>query len=166
MEGKCIGFFGPTGSGKTTELNRIAKELITKNETVSYVFQDNQLIENLSVLKNVILPLENKGLNEDTELTALKWIENFKLHGKEEQLCGTLSGGEKQRVGVARAFAYNGNTFLLDEPFSAQDDENKMIIMQYIKSAVSGGKTVYLVSHNKEDLEQLCNEIIYFPQKA
>ncbi len=160
MQGKCIGFFGPTGSGKTTELNRIAKE----QKQVSYYFQDNRLIENQTVLKNVVLPLENILAGNKAVEVAEEWIRLLDLQEKRDVLCGKLSGGEKQRVGIARAFAYDANIFLLDEPCSAQDTKHKEIISQLITQLKQKGKLIYLVSHEKDFLENLCDEIRDFPK--
>lgn len=160
MQGKCIGFFGPTGSGKTTQLNKIARE----HGCVSYCFQDNCLIENQSVLKNVVLPLENIFARDEAVQVAEKWIRLLDLQDKRDVLCGKLSGGEKQRVGIARAFAYDAEIFLLDEPCSAQDKEHKEIIFQLIIQLKEQGKLIYLVSHEKTFLEGLCDQIQEFPQ--
>lgn len=165
MENRCIGFFGPTGSGKTTTINKIAKENC-ENCKVSYVFQDNQLIEKLSVLKNVILPLENSYSKTEAELIALNWLKKMDLEDKQNVLCEKLSGGEKQRVGLARAFAYDGTLFLFDEPFAAQDENHKNLIMNNIKLLKNNGKLIYIVSHHKEDLEYLCDEIKVFPENS
>lgn len=162
MKGKCTGFFGPTGSGKTTELNRIANEK-SNNSTVSYVFQNNELLEKFSVLKNIIIPIEKKFPESQAAEIAQKWIKNLDLEDKTNELCSRLSGGEKQRVNLARAFAYDGNIFLLDEPFAAQDSKHVELIKKYINEKLEEGKNIYLVTHNLEDLKQLCQEIKYFP---
>lgn len=161
MKNKCIGFFGPTGSGKTTELNRIAKEA-AENFSISYCFQDNRLLENLSVLKNVILPLENKYSKAEAEKIARQWINKLDLQNKTDSLASKLSGGEKQRVALARAFSYDGDLFLLDEPFSAQDSFHKDIIFNFIKDLKKQNKKIYLVSHDEKILEDLCDEVRQF----
>lgn len=161
MEGKCIGFYGPTGSGKTTELNRIAKKGM-EGCKISYCFQDNQLLEDLTVLKNIILPLENEMSEATAVETGKNWIKRLDLEVKTDSKCCKLSGGEKQRVSLARAFAFNGDILLLDEPFSAQDELHKKIIKDLIVEQKNAGKTIYLVSHSKEDLMEICSEIKTF----
>ena len=117
-EGECKGISAPTGSGKTTLFNYIAGLLSQKEFTITgelvkapdlkiaYVFQEPRLIPGLTALKNVMLPLENIMETERAISAARVWLGRFKLSNKAEELPDNLSGGEQQRVNLARAFAY------------------------------------------------------------
>lgn len=161
MIGKVTGFFGPTGSGKTTRLNQIAEEYSDKYK-ISYAFQDNRLLPDLSVIRNISLPLENFGVKKNAEEIAEKWIKAFDLSLQKNRKTKVLSGGEAQRVNLARAFAWNGDIFLLDEPFSSQDEKHKDIIKKLIKELIAQKKTLIVVSHNKQDLIDLNCNIVEF----
>lgn len=152
---ECIGLFAPTGKGKTTLLNEIAQLYYDKLK-ISYVFQDNCLLLNKTVEKNINLVLDKK--NDDV---INKLLNDFDLVSKKYYPCKFLSGGEMQRVNLARAFAYDGDVFLLDEPFSSQDEKHKENIILLIKNELlKKEKTVILVSHNKKDLEKIGSTII------
>lgn len=172
-EGEVVGIFAPTGSGKSTLLNFIADVLqdtkfkydgkITKKENlkISYVFQEPRLIESVSVLKNVMLPLENQNDFTAAQNIAQNWIEKLNLVSKKDTKANQLSGGEKQRTSLARAFAFDSQLLLLDEPFSAQDEANKNQIIELIYNLVQTQKKgALLISHNKEDLQKLCTKIV------
>ncbi len=160
MIGKVTGFFGPTGSGKTTRLNQIAEEYSDKYK-ISYAFQDNRLLPDLSVIRNISLPLENFVVKKNAEEIAEKWIKAFDLSLQKNRKTKVLSGGEAQRVNLARAFAWNGD-ILLDEPFSSQDEKHKDIIKNLIKELIAQKKTLIVVSHNKQDLIDLNCNIVEF----
>lgn len=161
MIGEITGFFGPTGSGKTTRLNQIAAEFSEKYR-ISYVFQDSRLLPELSAKKNIFLPLENALDKKMAEEIAEHWIKIFDLELQKNQKAKALSGGEAQRLNLARAFAWNGDVFLFDEPFSSQDENHKKIIMENIRELSLQKKTIVLVSHNRQDLVDLNCKIVEF----
>ena len=159
--GECRVISAPTGTGKTTLFNCIADLLPqqTFNVTgqilkapgikIAYVFQEPRLIPGLSALKNVMLPLENIMDSQRAQSSARVWLERFKLSGKIHELPANLSGGEQQRVNLARAFAYNPNLLLLDEPFSSQDEQNAQNIYSLLKEMLFIPNTAALViTHN------------------
>lgn len=176
--GEIIGICAPTGNGKSTLFNCIAGILdkdsfftdgtIQKNENavLSYAFQEPRLIPSVSVLKNVMLPLENLLEKSEAEDTAALWLQKFKLEHKKESRSGLLSGGEGQRAGLARAFAYlqaamEPQILLLDEPFASQDEENSLLIVDLIKEYAQTGKGgVLVISHDRQILEKLCTNIV------
>lgn len=157
--GECIGIYGPTGSGKTTLFNKILADYSPKYK-ISYVFQDNKLITHLTVLKNVMLPLESKMDKNEAEKKARGWLQELDLVEKVGSQCNKLSGGEKQRVNLARAFAFDGDIFLFDEAFTAQDEKHKKQIFELVKQLKTTKKTILIISHNKQDLEELCEKIL------
>lgn len=187
--GECKGISAPTGTGKTTLFNYIAGilpegsfnitgELIKNPELkIAYVFQEPRLISGVSALKNVMLPLENKMEPERVVSAARIWLERFKLSGKAHELPVNLSGGEQQRVNLARAFATLAaraapvlqqaqkpqveGLLLLDEPFASQDEENAKNIKAIIKEMLFVPDiAVLIISHDKTMLEQVVNSDI------
>ena len=173
--GEIIGFFAPTGSGKTSLFNHIAGTMLESVETsISYVFQEPRLIPSLTVLKNVMLPLENKMKENDAKDLAIQWLEKLNMGHKINDLAKTLSGGEQQRTAIARAFAYTcavpelveggegvERLLLLDEPFASQDEINTTNIVNLIKQIVSVQHCACLViSHDSQVLESFCSRII------
>ncbi|MBO4630252.1 MAG: ABC transporter ATP-binding protein [Treponema sp.] len=174
--GECKGISAPTGTGKTTLFNYIAGLLPQKEYTITgelvkapdlkiaYVFQEPRLIPGLSALKNVMLPLENI-LEPERAISASRiWLERFKLSNKADALPNNLSGGEQQRVNLARAFAYlaagGDGLLLLDEPFASQDEENAQNIQSLIKEMLfMQKKSALIISHDKDMLAQICSEV-------
>ena len=174
--GECKGISAPTGTGKTTLFNYIAGLLPQKEYTITgelvkapdlkiaYVFQEPRLIPVLSALKNVMLPLENI-LEPERAISASRiWLERFKLSNKANALPNNLSGGEQQRVNLARAFAYlaagGDGLLLLDEPFASQDEENARNIQSLIKEMLfMQKKSALIISHDKTMLQQICSEV-------
>ena len=189
--GECKGISAPTGTGKTTLFNYIAGVLPQKEFTITgelikapdlkiaYVFQEPRLIPGLSALKNVMLPLENILEPERTISAARIWLERFKLSNKADALPNNLSGGEQQRVNLARAFAYlsasvpktkpavpealegphQNALLLLDEPFASQDEQNAQNIQSLIKEMLfMQKKSALIISHDKTLLSQICSD--------
>lgn len=157
-----IGFFAPTGTGKTSLFNYIAR-----NNTCSYVFQEPRLIPSVSVLKNVMLPLENKMDKAEAKATAAAWLEKLNMGHKIDDYARTLSGGEQQRTSIARAFSYlsmveeSAQLLLLDEPFASQDEKNISNIITLTKQLVSSkGCACLVISHDRSLLESFCTRII------
>lgn len=157
FQNQIIGIFAPTGTGKTTLLNYISENF----QSVSYAYQDLRLLNLFSPFKNVILPLEKKLSKSEAKLKAEKWLNDFELSDKKFLSCEKLSGGEKQRVCLARAFAYPAELLLLDEPFSSQDQEKKEKFLNITKEFIKNGESAcIIVSHDKKDLEKICHKIL------
>lgn len=174
----------PTGTGKTTLFNYIAGilpkapfevtgEMIkAPGLRISYAFQEPRLLPSISVLKNVMLPLQNLMDLQRAESVARVWLQRFKLSHKVLDLPENLSGGEKQRANLARAFAYatsggsealegpyTNKLLLLDEPFSSQDEQNAQNILALIKEMLFIPNTaVLLITHDRAFLND--NSII------
>jgi len=169
---QIIGIKGPSGKGKTTLLNCIA-DVLPKDNTfvitgsiqkksnikISYVFQEHRLIPFISVLKNVMLPLEKIMPKDEAEQIAINYLKEFELLYKKDNFPNELSGGEKQRVSLARAFAYPSDLLLMDEPFQSQDLEKKQKLILMTKNILQKeSRAIIFVSHSEDELEQLCEK--------
>lgn len=169
---QIIGIKGPSGKGKTTLLNCIA-DVLPKDNTfvitgsiqkksnikISYVFQEHRLIPFISVLKNVMLPLEKIMTNDEAEQIAMNYLKEFELLYKKDNFPNELSGGEKQRVSLARAFAYPSDLLLMDEPFQSQDLQKKQKLIMMTKNILQKeSRAIIFVSHSEDELEQLCEK--------
>jgi NitT/TauT family transport system ATP-binding protein len=169
---QIIGIKGPSGKGKTTLLNCIA-DVLPKDNTfvitgsiqkksnikISYVFQEHRLIPFISVLKNVMLPLEKIMPKDEAEQIAINYLKEFELLYKKDNFPNELSGGEKQRVSLARAFAYPSDLLLMDEPFQSQDLEKKQKLIMMTKNILQKeSRAIIFVSHSEDELAQLCEK--------
>ncbi|MDD7611001.1 MAG: ATP-binding cassette domain-containing protein [Spirochaetales bacterium] len=165
-QGETLGIYAPTGKGKTTLLNYIAQNYY-KIIKISYAYQDNRLLLNKTVLQNInfIIPKDKQKnkIIKDTNNKIELLLQDLELQNKKNTPCKFLSGGEQQRVNLARAFAFEPDLLLLDEPFSAQDIEHKKQICSIIKNQIiEKNKTMILVSHSQDELKNLCKKIITF----
>ncbi len=161
-DGKCVCLKGPSGCGKTTVL-RLVLGLLTPDSgeiegciQPSVVFQEDRLIDGLSLLKNVTLPLEKSA--RDVAIQLLCEANLGEAIGKKARNC---SGGMKRRAAIVRAVAFNGDALILDEPFNGIDPENKQIMANIIKREfLQKGKPVLMVSHIDSDAKLLDAETI------
>ena len=165
-QGETLGIYAPTGKGKTTLLNYIAQNYY-KIIKISYAYQDNRLLLNKTVLQNInfIIPKDKQKnkIIKDTNNKIELLLQDLELQNKKNTPCKFLSGGEQQRVNLARAFAFEPELLLLDEPFSAQDIEHKKQICSIIRNQIiEKNKTMILVSHSQDELKNLCKKIITF----
>ena len=165
-QGETLGIYAPTGKGKTTLLNYIAQNYY-KIIKISYAYQDNRLLLNKTVLQNInfIIPKDKQKnkIIKDTNNKIELLLQDLELQNKKNTPCKFLSGGEQQRVNLARAFAFEPELLLLDEPFSAQDIEHKKQLCSIIKNQIiEKNKTMILVSHSQDELKNLCKKIITF----
>lgn len=179
-EGEMAAVTGPSGCGKTTLLNLIGAldgptggEIFFKGERISgrgetalcrfrrekvgFVFQAYHLIPSLSALKNVLVPAVPLGggrVRRARELLRL-----VGLAGKESRRPGELSGGEQQRVAVARALLLDPELILADEPTGNLDSAAGAEIMELLKSLNRRGKTVIVATHDRRVAES-CGRVI------
>jgi NitT/TauT family transport system ATP-binding protein len=167
--GSITCLFGPSGCGKTTLLNLIGRLTLPDSgtlsgfdeERISCIFQDTRILPWKTVLGNVIFPLVDKlTVNQSLE-TARKFIRMVGLDKVENLYPYQLSGGMKQRVSIARAFAFPGSLILMDEAFQNLDSTLKYNILDsFLKIWESDGRTVIFVTHDIDEAIKLGQEII------
>ncbi|MBQ8740625.1 MAG: ABC transporter ATP-binding protein [Clostridia bacterium] len=155
--GECVQLYGVSGSGKTTVariilgLENADSGQIVVPQKISAVFQEDRLLENIDVLKNIRLPLDKEKYNFADNL-----LKEFGLYDVRKKRVSALSGGMKRRVAIIRAIAYGGDALVLDEPFNGLDADNKHIAASIIKREfIEKGKPVLLITHVKEDADLL-----------
>ena len=166
-DGEILGVMGPSGCGKSTLLSLTAGLLqpmqgqIQTNATrLSVVFQEPRLLPWYTVRENLlaVLPMKDR---EERIRRALAAVE---LTGNESLRPDELSGGMKSRVAIARAIAFGGDLYLLDEPFAALNAELKARISAYLKELIQkSGASMMLVTHQKEDADVLADRILTLP---
>lgn len=168
-EGKFVVILGPSGAGKSTFLNLLGgldspsegkiivdgKDISTlsndeladyRAKKVGFVFQFYNLVPTLTVHENVALV---KEIAPDS-LSATKMIEEVGLSDHLKNFPSELSGGEQQRVSIARALAKNPKILLCDEPTGALDSQTGVLVLKLLlKMAKSYGKTIIIVTHNQ-----------------
>ncbi|EPH43684.1 ABC transporter ATP-binding protein [Streptomyces aurantiacus] len=170
--GEIVAVMGPSGSGKSTLLHCLAgivrpdageityngQQLTGMSDTAlsalrrsefGFVFQFGQLVPELTCLENVALPLRLNGTKRrDAERTALTWMERLEVDDVRDKRPGQASGGQGQRVAVARALVTNPRVLFADEPTGALDSLNGERVMELLTDAArSTNAAVVLVTH-------------------
>lgn len=161
-DGKNLLISGVSGSGKTTVakliLNLITADsgTVTSPSSIATVFQEDRLIEQINVFKNICLPLKKNNFNYAEKLLA-----EFRLSQIKNKPVYELSGGMKRRVSIIRAIAFGGDALLLDEPFNGIDNDNIKIIADIInREYTQKGKSVIIISHNTADAKLFNADIL------
>ncbi len=182
-DGELLAITGPSGAGKSTLLHILAcvdsfdsgsvkldgqelsrqspKKLAQlRGTTVSIVLQDFGLLEDFTVLDNVMLPLYfSKGAKKEKKARAMELLQQMGLAEMAKKNAGQLSGGQKQRVAIARALAGNPRYIFADEPTGSLDSQTAEEITQLLLELNQKGITVVIVTHNPE-LAARCSRII------
>ncbi len=170
-KGELAFITGPSGAGKTTLLKLIfGSEIADEGQIkvgdfdlsnikqskipflrriVTFVFQDFKLIQDLTVFDNIALPLKILG-ERDIKQKVLEALKDVALRHKADKLVRTLSGGEQQRIAIARAIITKPQIILADEPTGNLDPETSQEIMGLFKRINSQGCTVLIATHNPE----------------
>ena len=165
---------GKSGSGKTTILNLISgllkpnegkilysNDFTNISESISYIFQNDNLFGNLTVLENIniLVKITSKKINNDEidEVLRRLGIIQYKYNKVSE-----ISGGERQRVAIAIALLKKSKVILADEPCASLDYETSKEIMNIFKD-ISNDKLIIISSHNLELVNEYCSNIIDFP---
>lgn len=171
--GEFVAVLGESGSGKTTMLNMISgidsytsgsiifndkdtkkftdsKWRKIRNQEIGFIFQRFNLIDHLSVLDNVTLPLILTGSDKDVaNEIALKILKEVELENVGHKLASELSGGQRQRVAIARTIIINPTIILADEPTGALDSTTGIQIMKLLQK-FAPGRTIIMVTHDEK----------------
>jgi len=170
--GEFVGIMGPSGSGKSTLLSILGamnaptggvyqvdeieiyklhqeKRADFRREFLGFVFQSFHLMPYLTVLENVMLPLTVLNLTKkEKESCARQALEQVGLADKERRLPDEISGGEKERVAIARAIVNEPPIILADEPTGNLDSKTTIDIMKLLARLNENGTTIIMVTHN------------------
>ena len=172
-ENKVTCLMGPSGSGKTTLVKMISgltpfQGDITKIDSISYIFQEPRLLENLTVYENLEYVLFSiyKDKNKRKEvieniLDKMKLTEFFSFYPNQ------LSGGMTQRVSIARAFIYPSSLLIMDEPFKELDENlKKDIIKEFLSLLKENKKTDIYITHDLEEAKSITKTIYTIKDKS
>lgn len=179
VDDNILGFMGASGSGKSMTLKCIAGietpdqgrivlngrvlfdsekkiNVPIQKRNVGYMFQSYALFPNMNVYENISVGLRARKV-KDVDIVVQKVMQQFRVFELASRYPKQLSGGQRQRVALARLMAYEPDVLLLDEPFSALDEDLKKNLLQELKSELQISKPVIFVSHDKEEVNELCD---------
>ena len=164
--GLCAGLDNPSGGSvslNNTEISSLSESELTsiRNSEIGFVFQSFQLISTLTALENVMVPVELRGVPfKKVKTKALELLNNVGLKDRTHHYPNQLSGGEQQRVGLARAFIHEPSILFADEPTGNLDDETSASIEELLFDLnKKQGTTLIIVTHDMK-LAQKCDRII------
>tara|TARA_Y100000296_G_scaffold86472_1_gene126351 strand:- start:2214 stop:2984 length:771 start_codon:yes stop_codon:yes gene_type:complete len=184
-KGSFVAIMGPSGSGKSTAMNLVGnldiqtkgKIFLDNQETsklteshlaqirgkkIGFIFQSFNLIPNLTVKENVMLPMMFQGIDsEEREDIAEELLEKVELINRIDHYPTQISGGEMQRVAIARALANNPEVILADEPTGNLDTKTGENVIKFLKKLNNEGKTVIMVTHEPE-LAEAYADVVYW----
>ena len=172
-EGTITCILGPSGCGKTTLLNIISKTIKPNSASlvgfdgkiVSYIFQDPRLLPWKTVAQNIDFVLDRDITLANRNKTIAHFINLVELDGFANYYPTQLSGGMRQRVSIARAFAYPSDIILMDEPLKGLDIKLKLnMIRAFSRIWQTHKRTVIFVTHDVDEALLLGNEILTFSQ--
>ena len=182
-DGEFVFLVGPSGSGKSTvmklisgelkptsgnvhvngyELNRIRRrEIPYLRRTVGVVFQDFRLIENMTVYENVAFAMRVVGAKQSEIRNRVPYVLKLVgLEGKAHRRPNEISGGEQQRLAIARALVNNPSTIIADEPTGNLDPARSLEIMSLLQEINNLGTTMLVVTHARDLVERFHRRVI------
>jgi putative ABC transport system ATP-binding protein len=182
-KGDFVAIMGPSGSGKSTAMNLTGSlDLATKGDIflgmqniehiseselaqirgkkIGFIFQQFNLIPNLTALENVMLPMMFQGIEkENREEKAKQLLKMVGLDNRMNHYPNQLSGGQQQRVAIARSLANNPDIILADEPTGNLDTKTGEMVMEFLEDLNKKGKTIILVTHDPKLAEEHAKKI-------
>lgn len=171
-KGEIVGLLGPNGAGKTTTFNITMGFLLPDNGQIylnnkeisqlpvfqraklgmAYLFQEPAIFHRLTVIENLVIILENFVDNREKQReTAIELLKKMGIEHLSDNIAGTLSGGEKRRLEIARSLINNPDFILLDEPFSGIDPKTVSEIKSMILDLKKDGVGILITDHNVRD---------------
>ena len=184
-EGQFVAIMGPSGSGKSTAMNLVGsldvptgghiyldgEDISTLSESdlaqirgqkIGFIFQSFNLIPNLTAKENVMIPMTFQGIPfEEREEKAEELLALVGLRDRMDHYPNELSGGQNQRVAIARSLANEPEVILADEPTGNLDTKTGKIVMDFLDKMHRQGKTIVMITHDPE-LAQNHAEIVYW----
>lgn len=183
-EGEFVGVMGPSGCGKSTLMNviglldrpthgsykfndrsvaklRTMRQSKIRRDSIGFIFQSFNLLPRLTVLENVALPLEYKGVSTRRRIKrASEILERVGLKNREFFYPRQLSGGQAQCVAIARALVNDPKIIIADEPTGNLDSASSRLVMELLSEIHKSGNTVLMVTHNPE-LTRYATRVLY-----
>ncbi len=184
-KGEFVAIMGPSGSGKSTAMNLVGSldmpthgtiyldggdisELSesdlaqVRGQKIGFIFQSFNLIPNLTVKENVMLPMMFQGTSvEEREKKAEELLKLVELDDRMEHYPSEISGGQMQRVAIARSLANDPEVILADEPTGNLDTKTGAIVMDFLEKLHKQGKTIIMVTHDS-DLAEEYADVVYW----
>lgn len=183
-KGEVLGLVGPSGSGKTSLLNMLgmldspttgevfingvetskmgdAQKTKCRGENIGFVFQFHHLFQDFTAIENVMFPLRIQGINSViAKQKALYILDKMGLSDRLNNYPSQLSGGEQQRVSIARAIVFNPKILIADEPTGNLDQENAQKVFNMLMDLVrSYGISIILATHDSNIANQIPKKI-------
>jgi NitT/TauT family transport system ATP-binding protein len=184
--GQLLALLGKTGCGKSTIFNMIAglteptsgsvkvdgrnpfRDFDSFRGKIAIVFQGDRLLPWRTAFQNVELGLEMLDVPaEPRRKTAQRWLDTLGLRGHEHDYPHALSGGMRQRVSIARAFATDANILLCDEPFSALDEmTGRALRAEFVRLVRDNGKTAVFITHSINEALEIGDRLVVLKRPA
>ena len=181
-KGETFGFLGSNGSGKTTTIRALlgiyqptGGELLINGKPYSvsgdvhlgYLPEERGLYKKESVIDIMLYFGQLKGMTRDEAYkVSMEFLKRVKLDGKAKTRLDKLSGGQQQKVQLGITIMDDPELLILDEPTKGFDPVNRKLLMDIIKSHQQKGATVMMVTHQMEEVEQLCDRVILLKDGA